>query len=232
MGNFTREIVRKDTKQRIVGDKAYIGDQEIIGKLSVYDDNENLVFFVDPDTGLVKYYDTSGNLIFVFDTSTGQVIYYNTAGSEIYKFDPTTGDLTINGDKVNTNAEIFSHVSVEHFWTGSGTYIDRTGAFFALNGDNFNNQEVYFEGVMAVEQAGRTAYQRIYNVTDGTVLTGSEITSTTVGISSPERVRSGNLAGNLPSGEKVYKLQIKQSPAGNGGDNAHFYAARLVHVQE
>lgn len=208
----TREVVRRDAKQRIVGDKSYIGDQEIIGKFQIRDSSENLIYEFDPDAGTITVYDTGGTAVWVFDIATG--------------------DLTINGDKVNTNAEIFSHLSVEHFWTGSGTYVDRTGAYFALDGDNFNNQDLYFEGVMAVEQAGRTAYLRIYNITDGAVLTGSEITSTTVGISSPERVRSGNIAANLPSGTKVYKLQIKQSPAGNGGDNAHYYAARLVHVQQ
>lgn len=126
--------------------------------------------------------------------------------------------------------EFFSHVSVEHFWTGSGTYVDRTGAFFKVDGDNIINQAVYFEAVMAVEQAGRTAYTKIYNITDGANLTGSEITSTTVGVANPEIVRSGALT--FPSGLKVYKLQIKQSPAGNGGDNAHYYAARLVHTQQ
>lgn len=146
------------------------------------------------------------------------------------EFDPATGNLKSHGDIINTSGEWFSHVSVEHFWTGSGSYIDRTGAFFELNGDNFNNQLVYFEGVMAVEQSGRTAYLRIYNVTNSNVLAGSEITSTRVGVSNPERVRSSALT--IPTGSKNYKLQIKQSPAGNGGDNAHFYAARLVHVQQ
>lgn len=125
-----------------------------------------------------------------------------------------------------TLAEVFSHLSVEHFFTGSGSYIDRTGAFFKVDGDKMLNQTVIFESVMAVEQASRTAYIHIYNVTDSNVLSGSELTSTTVGVSNPEVVRSSALT--FPSGEKQYKLQIKQVAAGNGGDNSHFYAARFV----
>ena len=140
-----------------------------------------------------------------------------------------TGDITVGGDSINTNAEIFSHLSVEHFWTGSGSYIDRTGAFFTLNGDNFVNQAVYFEAVMGVEQNGRTAYIKIYNVTDSADLAGSEITTAVNSSTSPDTVRSAALT--IPSGIKKYKLMIKQAAAGNGGDNSHYYAARLVITQ-
>jgi len=125
-----------------------------------------------------------------------------------------------------TLAEVFSHLSVEHYWTGGSSYIDRTGAFFKVDGDKMLNHSIIFESIMAVEQSGRTAYIRIYNVTDSNVLAGSELTTTQVGISNPAVVRSSPLT--FPSGEKQYKLQIRQNPAGNGGDNAHFYAARFV----
>jgi len=243
------EIVRMDSKIRLLGNRSYVGDQEIIGILKVLDRNENIIMEFDPDAQifylrdasgntimsvdaanqLFRLWDTAGNSVFRVDTSTGILQMRDQADVVVLQFDPSTGDLTINGDPINTNAEIFSHLSVEHFWTGSGTYIDRTGTYFKIDGDNFQNQTVKFETVMAVEQSGRTAYTRIYNITDSNVLTGSEITSTRVGVSNPEAIRSGTLT--FPSGEKQYKLQIKQSPAGNGGDNAHFYAARLVITQ-
>jgi len=228
--SFTREVMRKDSKIRMLGDRAYFGDQEVIGNFKVYDNNENLIFHVDPSSGLIKYYDTNGNLIFVFDTSTGRVIYYKTNGDEVYRFDPSTGDLTINGEKVNTSAELFSHLSIEHFWTGSDTYIDRTGCRFAIDGDNFHNQNVYYECVMANEQSGRTAYTRIYNITDDEPLSGSEISTTANPLSNLTRVRSGVLT--FPSGLKEYKLQIRMNQTGGEGDNAHFYAARLVITQQ
>jgi len=288
--SYTREVVRKDSKIRMLGDRAYFGDQEVIGNFKVYNKSEDLIFFVDPDNNLVNFYNTVGKLIFSFNTASGLVLYYDASGNEVYRFDPSnqrldmkntseitvfrfdaangrvlhfdgdgneiyrfdtstgklqmkkadgtvifefdpaTGDLTINGDPVNTSAEIFSHLSVEHFWTGSSSWVDRTGTYFKLNGDNFNNQSVYFESVMAVEQSGRTAFTRIWNITDGTYLANSVISTNKVGISDPDVVRS--IALNLPSGEKEYKLQIKQEPAGGSGDNAHFYTARLVIIQK
>lgn len=245
-----REVIRKDKKIRTTGDRSFIGDQEVIGKFQVRNTSENLVFFVDPDNNLVNMYNTSGVLIFSFDTANGRVINYNIAGKEIYKFesstgiltmkdtagivvfqfDPATGNLTINGEIVNTNAELFSHLSIEHFWTDSATYIDRTGCRFAVNGDNFTNQNVYFESVMANEQAARTAYAQIYNITDAGALASSEITTTANPLTSLIRVRSGALT--FPSGLKEYKLQIRMNQTGGSGDNAHFYAARLVVTQQ
>ncbi len=140
-----------------------------------------------------------------------------------------TGDITVGGDSLNTNAEVFSHLSIEHYWTPSNTYIDRVGCNFALNGDNFTNQNVYFECVMANEQASRTAYTQIYNITDTATLASSEITSTADPLTSLERVRSSALT--IPSGLKEYKIQIKMNQAGGEGDNAHYYAARLVITQ-
>lgn len=140
-----------------------------------------------------------------------------------------TGDITVGGDSINTNAEVFSQLSIEHFWTASSSYTDRTGCRFALNGDNFDNQNVYFECVMANEQASRTAYTQIYNITDSAVLASSEITTTVNPLSALTRVRSSALT--IPSGLKEYKLQIKMNQAGGAGDNAHFYASRLVITQ-
>ena len=147
------------------------------------------------------------------------------------------GLITVHGDIVNTNAEIFSELTLEHYFTGSASYITEAGTSFSINGTHFNNQVVYFEANMLVEQAGRTAYIRIYNLTDSSVLANSEITSSFVGhynsgsgsFDTWEKVRSAAIT--LPTGNKEYEIQVKQNQAGGGGDNAHFYIGRLVITQ-
>lgn len=174
----------------------------------------------------VKNLTVKGNL----DVTGGGVFrIYDDNEVLILEFDPATGDLEINGDPINTSAEDFGHLSIEHYWTDSASYVDRTGCRFALNGDYFNNRNIYFESIMANEQAARTAYARIYNITDGEALANSEVTTTANPLASLVRVRSSALT--IPAGLKEYKLQVRMNQAGGGGDNAHFYAARLVESQ-
>jgi len=142
-------------------------------------------------------------------------------------YDPASGSLQVRGDVVNTNAEIFSHVAVEHWWDYSGNWVDQDGALFAVNGDNYNNQNVFFESVMECEAASQTTSTRIYNVTDGAVLADSTV-STTAQV--PTRVRSSALS--FASGEKEYKIQFKYDPVGTAGNSGNTYAVRLVHVQQ
>lgn len=162
-------------------------------------------------------------------SQTGENVLTEAENDLAFVFNPTTNDLKIKGDPINTAAEYFSHLSNEHYWTDSASYTDMTGCKFSVDGDNFNNQNVYFECVMANEQAGRTAYIRIYNITTGAELSGSEITTSVYPLTALTRVRSSALT--FPSGSKEYKLQIRMSVTGAGGDNAHFYSARLVHTQ-
>lgn len=205
---------------------------ELIEKKLFESENKRLI--IDLTDGKILLRDDTTNRI-LFDGSTGAFKISNvkedvkTAADDdlLFHFNPTSATLEIKGEPVNTFAQTFSHLSVEHFWTGSSTYTDRTGTYFEVDGKEFKNQDTYFETVMAVEQGGRTAYTRIWNMTDGKMLAGSEITGHKVGITNPERIRSDSLT--FPSGSKLYKLQIKQTPAGGTGDNAHFYAARLVH---
>lgn len=153
-------------------------------------------------------------------------------------FNPSSGDLTIRGDYINTNSEVFSDISLEHWFTPVDAYEKETGTSFKIDGDNFTNQLVYFEANMHVEQSGRTAYARIYNETDGAELASSEISSAFVGTydagrsiyTTWELVRSAALT--FPSGVKEYSLQVKQNQVGGDGDQAHFYVMRLVLVQQ
>lgn len=116
-------------------------------------------------------------------------------------------------------------------WTGETTYQNLHGTNFKIDGDKLVFNKVYFEILGCVEVEGRTAYYRIYNVTDGEELSSSEVTTTAVsseaeGWVNTEIVRSSALT--FPSGEKLYRLQLKQSDAGEAGDTAQFFKGVLV----
>jgi len=168
-----------------------------------------LTEFINNATGNLEVKDNSGNVFLILDRANGEVVFYN-------------------NDGVTEGTEFYRPVSFEHTFTGSGSYLDNTGSEFKFNADDFPGFDFAYEACMSVEQSGRTAYSRIYNITDGSAVTGSEITSTAVGITAqlPQAVRSAGLT--FPSGEKDYIIQRKQDPAGDGGDNMHMYLATLV----
>jgi hypothetical protein len=82
---------------------------------------------------------------------------------------------------------------------------------------------VYFEVAMAVD-SGYTGYAELYNVTDGTSIAGSEVstTSTTTVV-----VRSGDIKANLPSGEKTYGFRLRVT-----GGTQYIRGVRIVVVQK
>ncbi len=92
------EIIRKDAKERILGDKSYVGDQEIIGKFQVKDSNGNLIFEFDPNAGKLYIKDTSGNGIFEFNSSNGDLNIKDTAGNTIFEFDVSETAVNVGGD--------------------------------------------------------------------------------------------------------------------------------------
>lgn len=182
------------------------------------------------NAGKTDFTNTDGGFILgIDDSDSDKAKFYIGDATNYLNWTGSGLVIKIAGDFVNTNVAVFSHLSIEHFWTESNTYEDRTGCRFMLDGDDFGNQSVYYECVMANEQASRTAYTQIYNITDSSALSGSELTSTVEPLTALERVRSSALT--FPSGEKEYKLQIKMNQTGGSGDNAHFYAARLVIIQ-
>lgn len=92
-------------------------------------------------------------------------------------------------------------------YTANTTYIvpalHMTEIWFA-GGDVPAGKSVYFEAVLYTTTAGVTAYVRLYNVTDGAVVSGSEVsTSSTAGMMRT----SGALS--LPSGSKIYRVEVK-----------------------
>jgi len=143
-----------------------------------------------------------------------------------------TSDITVGGDSINTNAEIFSHLSAgDQVLTGNGgvgSWIDWDGASFSLDGSKFTNQSVYFEGAGTREGiTNATLYFRIYNVTDSKVLAGSTISFTLIDPVDRDRVRSAALT--LIGAETEYKLQIRVDSG--VGVLCHFLIGRLVVVQ-
>lgn len=134
--------------------------------------------------------------------------------------------LRIKGDPVNTNAVIFSHVGVEHWWTYGTAWLDQDGALFYVNGGYLGNQDIYFEAIMAAESGTKTCVTRIWNVTDGNALADGTVSLTGTTIT---RVRSAALT--FPSGYKEYKVQFRQQEQGTAGDSSNTYAVRLVQDQ-
>ena len=196
----------------------------------------NLQELYDRSDGKYKFKDIDGAAIMTIDPVAGTISF----GTDLTLTNNVTisGTFNASGTITNTNnkyitagTEFYRPVSFEHSFTGSATYVDNTGSEFKLNVDDFPGFDIAYEACMAVETSGRTAYSRIYNITDGSAVTGSEITSTAVGITnqSPEPVRSAALT--FPSGEKNYIIQRKQDPVGNGGDNMHIYLGALVFIK-
>ena len=215
----------------------------------------NLQELYDPSDGTYKFKGDDGNAILTIDPVAGTLTLgkdfilttdmtisgdFTASGTNILS-GPTTISGTLDASGTITNAnnrfitagmEFYMLVGFEHTWTGLATYQNNTGSRFTLDVDDFPGFNVYYQATMAVETATRTAYSRIYNITDGSAVANSEITSTVVGItgSTPDMVRSTN-AITLASGSKDYILQKKQVAAGNGGDNMHMYLGHLVFVK-
>lgn len=77
----------------------------------------------------------------------------------------------------------------------------------------------YFEAVLASGSPAYTARTRLYNITDGIVLAGSELSTTST---TPVRLRSGALT--LPAGSKEYRGEL----GGDAGGVYTCYAADVI----
>jgi len=122
----------------------------------------------------------------------------------------------------------------ERQWTESSSWTNIKNSTFKVDGDSFQFTKVYFEVLGCVESSGRTGYYRIYNVTDGNALSGSEISTTAVSNEgedwiNAELIRSGALT--FPSGEKTYRLQFRQNATGGAGDTTQFFKGGLYYAQ-
>jgi len=206
------KVIRQDSKERILGNKSYIGDLEVIGKFEVKDSNNKTIFEFDPDEGKLSAYDTSGNVVWQVDTDVGEITEGFAKGDMAYRVDSGPRQWTTNDSWTNINSTNFQ-----------------------IDGDSFLNTDVKFEVLGCVELLGRTASYRIYNVTDAGVLADSAITTVAVssegeGWINAELIRSANLT--FPSGLKNYRLQMKQNVAGGGGDSTQFFKGALIYINQ
>ena len=120
-------------------------------------------------------------------------------------------------------------------WTTNATWTNINSSIFKIRGSDFQLTKVYFEVLGCVETSGRTAYFRIYNVTDSEALSGSEVSTTAVsndgeGWINAELIRSDAIT--FPTDEKEYRLQFKQSVAGGAGDATQFFKGALIYKQD
>lgn len=60
-----------------------------------------------------------------------------------------------------------------------------------------------------------TGWWQLYNVTDGVVIAGSEISTTSTNSSAPPLITTGELT--KPTGTKIIKIQHKQTGGGGSG---------------
>lgn len=115
------QTIRQDSKQRLLGDKSYVGDQEIIGKLQVKNDAEAIVFEFDPDTQKLTSYDDSGHAVFEVDTINGLFTMYDTDGNVVWQVDISTGVIiTGTHGALKVNAGIYNNILIGYQLNGFG----------------------------------------------------------------------------------------------------------------
>jgi hypothetical protein len=143
-----------------------------------------------------------------------------------------TQSLTPNGI---VSAEAFGSAQLNLAFTASGivsleafgSATVTTGVIFSdfgtwralINPNDYpTNAQFFFEAIIATSDAGKAVSARLFNITDASVVTDSEVTSTDT---SGERVLSSALS--LPSADKEYRAER----GGEVGATYRCYAARV-----
>jgi hypothetical protein len=204
------EIIRKDSKERVLGDKAFVGDMEVVGKFTIIDRSNNTIYEFDPDAGTVTVYDQSGNIIWQTNIITGVM-----TGLAKESYIP----LTSSGSNAGGNIS---------FYTDSTTYVNLSDTTFLLDISKFTGASIYLEIVGRAGAFGdslRKLSCQLYNMTDSSDVTSSlaesSLTSDVDG--HMNRFRSGAIT--FPSGAKEYLLRYKSD---TGGRYVDIQSARLI----
>ena len=97
-----------------------------------------------------------------------------------------------------------------------------------IDPSKFPNRTFKFEAVVSTEDALAVATIRLYNLTDGELVTGASLTSSSLTL---EHVISASLtvgtsAGNLKNSLKTYEVQLFRA----GGTSEHFVDAHLAQI--
>lgn len=244
----TQETIRKDSAERILGDKAYFGDQEVIGLFRITNHNNMNIFKFDPDTGILSAYDTSGNIVWQIDTATGVMtlgalgtikigdgvtnnvlIGFQTDGfgvgidhgikvaREGHAVETATDAQLVMSSKFTTPREV--NVSFGNWsYTNATSYEILYNNACKIDFDDWPDSSCYLE--VTGKTGGGTAYYSLRNITDGSDVAGSEVTTTST---TATVFRSG--AFTKPSGSKQLALQYKVSNATYYTD---IYSCRVV----
>lgn len=179
---------------------------------------------IDLNEGVIRFSNTdkqgivlsgSGNEIIINDGSHDRVWLDGSLGKikvsrEGYDVKTaTTSQLIMSSDFAYVRETwLQMHPQWDNSWTNLNTYQDVSGALNSINFDDWPDHSWYFE-MIGKTDAG-TGYYQLYNVTTSSIVTGSEIsTSSTV----PIRLRSNSIT--KPSGTNVIKIQHK-IVGGNG----------------
>lgn len=242
------ETIREDSAERILGDKAYFGDQEVVGLFRITNHNNINIFKFDPDTGILSAYNTSGVVVWQIDTATGIMTLGSTGvikvsdgvndrvllgyqlngfgtgknygfkvSREGYDVDTATDAQLIMSSKFTTPRE--ANISFGNWsYTNSLVYEILYNNACKIDFDDWPDSSCYLE--VTGKTGGGTAYYSLRNITDGSNVAGSEVTTTST---TATVFRSG--AFTKPSGSKQLALQYKVSNATYYTD---IYSCRVV----
>lgn len=109
-------------------------------------------------------------------------------------------------------------------WTNSTSYQYITGSFADINFEDWSNYNWYWEVIGFADGTANAVY-RLYNDTDGTEVSSSEMTATAHSSTNPNILRSSMLT--KLTGTKRFRVQVKRS-GGSGSDYANCIMARIV----
>ena len=243
------KVIRQDSKERILGNKSYIGDLEVIGKFDIRNASNALIFTFDPDTGVIIAYNTDGDIVWQINTGTGVmslgakgVLKVNDGSNNNILIGYQEDGFGVGVDygmklaragyavETATDAQlIFSskfslpretNIGFGRWnFTDVDTYEDLIDCSCQIDFDDWPDSSVYLE-ITGKTGAG-TAYYQLYNSTDSEAVAGSEAstTSTTTTV-----FRSG--AMTKPTGSKLCFLQYKI--VGGSPAFCDIYTSRIV----
>lgn len=112
------------------------------------------------------------------------------------------------------------HPQWDNSWTANTTYTDVVGSLNVIDFDDWPDHNWYFE--MIGKTDANTGYYRLYNITAGAAVAGSEISTTST---TPTRIRSSAIT--KPTGVNAIKIQHRISASG-GADLVNSIMSRSV----
>ncbi len=137
-----------------------------------------------------------------------QKIVADEVGRAIATLSATTRQVIINQATGSTTKPQVSYVPLDGSYSTTNTdWTDAKGieVSFDIARDYSPGAKVAWEASLRVANANGTAYARLFDITHGIAVDGSEVSVTNS--ADYQRVSSGNL--NLWSGRNVYRVQIK-----------------------